>query len=57
MFFIWRSGFLLPFYAYAVADKDALVNNPVLYLNDPVVSSMLDSIDDEDRVLLKFRFK
>lgn len=44
-------------YAYAVVDKDTLLDSSELYLNNPESIAALADFDDEDWVFLKYKFK
>lgn len=52
-----RIGYATDEYAYSVVDKDILENNTALYLDNPEYISDIDSIDNEDWILLKYKYK
>ena len=43
-------------YVYAIVSKDALLENPALYLNNPANISNIDSFDEENWILLKYKY-
>ena len=43
-------------YVYAIVSKDALQENPALYLNNPANISNIDSFDEENWILLKYKY-